>query len=99
MPDKNYRIYLNDGYVISVSLTTVQGRVAWFVIRLVDARGETEHDLARYDTAHGWPHLDILTPSGDLKEKRWMTVGDLDIALCGAIEDFKRNHENYSHDR
>jgi len=98
MPDEAYDIDLKDGYIISISLTTVQGKVVRFVVRLTDARGETKHDLARYDTAHGWPHLDILTPTGKVREKHWMPFAELGIALSRGIEDFKKNHENYSHD-
>ena len=99
MPNKDFQFYLKGGCKMYVSIAKSHGEVVDFVVRLVDARGENEHDLARYDTAHGRPHLDILTPAGNLKEKIWMPTASLDVSLTQAIEDFKNNHENYLHDR
>ena len=99
MPNKSFSFYLKNGCKMYVHITMAGGDVVDFVVRLVDARGEIEHDLARYDTAHGWPHLDILTPAGNLKEKIWMTPAPRAVSLNTAIENFKENHENYLHDR
>jgi len=98
VPDKDYRIYINDHLIIAVSIQMVGGQVVSFVVRLTDARGGEERDLARYDTAHGWPHLDILTRSGNLKSKHWMKAGTIDDALTQAIIDFKENHDRYRND-
>ena len=54
-----------------------------------------EVDVARYDTAHGKPHLDLLSASGTLKAKRWLDVDNFEQALTLAIEDFKLNYEEY----
>jgi len=51
--------------------------------------------VARYDTAHGKPHLDLLSASGTLKAKRWLDVDNFEQALTLAIEDFKLNYEEY----
>ena len=72
-----------------------KGRVVGFVVRLIHIRGEKEWDLARYDTAHGLPHLDLLTREGKVKEKRWIEGLSFGQALNLAIEDFRQNHEKY----
>lgn len=95
MPDKAYRIYLEKGFVIAVSIQMVEGRVVGFVVRLIHIQGDEERDLARYDTAHGLPHLDLLTRDGTLKEKRWIDRLTFEQCLNAAVEDFKRNHEKY----
>jgi hypothetical protein len=95
MPDKDYEIALPSGARIIVSIKMIGGRVVSFVIRLVATRAGREYDAARYDTAHGWPHLDLLAPSGGVREKRWLDIDDFEKALTHAIEDFKRNHEEY----
>ena len=95
MPDKDYEIALASGARIVVSITMVGGRVVSFVVRRIAHGGETEHDVARYDTAHGKPHLDLLSRSGRVREKRWLDIDDFETALTHAIEDFKLNHEKY----
>ena len=95
MPDKDYEIALPSGARIIVSIKMVGGRVVSFVVRLVARRASREYDVARYDTAHGKPHLDLLAPSGRVTEKKWLEINDFETALTVAIEDFKVNHEKY----
>jgi hypothetical protein len=95
MPDKNYEIQLNVDARIIVSIKMVGGRVVSFVVRLVARKGNREIDVARYDTAHGKPHLDLLGASGTLKAKHWLDVDSFEQALTLAIEDFKLNYEEY----
>ena len=95
MPDKDYEIVLPSGAHIVVSIKMVGGRVVSFVVRLITHGGEAEYDAARYDTAHGKPHLDLLGRSGRVREKRWLDIDDFETALTHAIEDFKLNYEKY----
>ena len=95
MPDKDYEIVLPSGARIVVSIKMVGGRVVSFVVRLIARSGEEEYDAARYDTAHGKPHLDLLGCSGRVRQKRWLDIDDLETALTHAIEDFKLNYEKY----
>jgi hypothetical protein len=95
MPDKDYEIVLPTGVRIVVSIKMVGGRVVSFVVRLIARGGVPEHDAARYDTAHGKPHLDLLSRSGRVREKRWLDIDDFETALTHAIEDFKLNYEKY----
>lgn len=73
----------------------VEGRVVGFVVRLIHTRADEERDLARYDTAHGLPHLDLLTREGKLREKRWIEELTFEQSLNAAIEDFEQNCEKY----
>jgi len=50
---------------------------------------------ARYDTCHGWPHLDVVNGRGELVLKRWMEERDIGEAFQQALLDFKKNHEKY----
>lgn len=95
MPDKDYEIVLADDARVIVSVRMVGGRVVSFVVRLVRRAGDREVDVARYDTAHGKPHLDVLSASGTLKAKWWLDVDSFEQALTLAIEDFKLNYEKY----
>jgi hypothetical protein len=89
MPDKDYEIVLGDDGRIIVTVRMVGGGVVGFVVRLVARRGDVEVDVARYDTVHGKPHLDLLSASDTLKAKRWLDVDSFEQALTLAIEDFK----------
>jgi hypothetical protein len=92
---KQYQVWLSETMYIAVDFATVLGRVVSFVVRLMVIEGDKEHGIARYDTAHGAPHRDRLSRRGTLMEKVWLLGLDLDSALNYAVEDFKKNYENY----
>jgi len=69
--------------------------VVSFVVRLSLADGSRVRSIARYDTAHGCPHLDLVDGKGRLLEKRWLLGISLEEALQSAITDFRENYENY----
>ncbi len=95
MPDKEYSLLLASDCRLVVSIRMVGGKVVSFVVRLVRIGENSDVDVARYDTAHGAPHLDILGSGGVLKQKIWLDVDSFEEALTLAIEDFKRNYEKY----
>ena len=66
-----------------------------FVVRLMLIQNGSPYNLARYDTAHGTPHCDILSRSNNILEKNWLTQMDFDSALTFAIDDFKNNYDDY----
>lgn len=69
VPEKSYSIWLDAHTYIVVELTTFDGRVVSFVVRLMHTFSDVEKCVARYDTAHGCPHLDIVDGTGRLLEK------------------------------
>jgi hypothetical protein len=96
MPYKDFRIFLRDDCYISVEFLTVNGRVVSFVVRLVWIRHDGEDfTVARYDTAHGSAHRDIVSSTGRLLNKSWLFDMSFEDALTHAIHDFSKNHENY----
>lgn len=95
MPSKSYTVWLDEDTFIVVDFRGFQGRITSFIVRLVHIRGGVDTDVARYDTAHGWPHLDLVSPTGRLRRKRWMEESSFDRALTRAINDFRQNHEKY----
>jgi hypothetical protein len=98
MPWKYFEIPLSDGFFIVVDFTRYEGRIVVFVIRLMLQTGCESIDIARYDGAHGVPHLDQMGKSGRLQRKQWMPEFDFDEAVEYAIEDFKQNYERYYQD-
>ena len=95
MPEKSYIICLDELTYIVVEFITVDGRVVSFVVRLMRKFNEIEKCIARYDTAHGCPHLDLVDEKGRLLEKKWLLEMNLAEALRFAVEDFKDNFSSY----
>ncbi|MBI4624388.1 MAG: hypothetical protein HY736_14380 [Verrucomicrobia bacterium] len=95
MGEENFVIWLDERTYITVEFLTLRGSVVSFIVRLMrkDSRGDSI--LSRFDTAHGTPHQDLLTPSGNLKRKEWMLDASLNEALTRAIRHFKAHHEDY----
>lgn len=95
MPQRDFIIWLDHGLLITVDFETDGPRMVSFVVRLVYTDKDGEHTIARYDTAHGTAHRDLLTPSNRLREKKWMSNGDFFRALDYTTEDFKKNYASY----
>ena len=90
-----FRDSFDERFFIVVDFTRYEGRVVVFVIRLMLQMESESVDIARYDGAHGVPHLHQMSRSGRLLRKQWMPEIDFDEAVEYAIEDFKRNYERY----
>jgi len=97
VPRKNFQLWLNECCYLVADFTTIDGLVASFVVRLMQITPRGEVNVARYDTAHGMAHLDILVARENLVEKRWLGHMTFEDALMFAIHDFKTNHESYLH--
>lgn len=95
MPSKLYTIWLNPAAYMVVDFKSLDGEILAFVVRLVHVSNNEHRDVARYDTAHGRPHCDLLSRRGRLRRKRWLRHLDFNEALTYAIDDFKANHEAY----
>jgi hypothetical protein len=96
MGERDYWTLLVPGVRLVTEYMTWKGQMVSFVIRLEKLREDGGWRLAaRYDTCHGWPHLDVVNGKGELVLKRWMEEGDIGEAFQQAILDFKKNHEKY----
>ena len=95
MPSKLYTIWLNPTTYIVVDFQSLEGEILAFVVRLVRVVGNEHLDVARYDTAHGRPNRDLVSPRGRLRKKSWLKNADFKESLTYAIEDFKNNYESY----
>jgi hypothetical protein len=96
MGERNYWTWLVPGVRLATEYMTRKGQMVSFVIRLEKLREDGEWRLAaRYDTCHGWPHLEVVNGRGELVLKRWMEERDIGEAFQQALLDFKKNHEKY----
>ena len=73
----------------------MRGHIISFAVVLVGPTSAGERDIARYDTAHGTPHRDLLGLRKGLLRKDWFPTVPASEVFSTAIADFKANHENY----
>lgn len=79
---------------IRVDFETERGQVtALHVVQYETVMHGRWHPVARYDTAHGFVHLDLQTQSGQVKYQ--MPIEDLGEAVTFAIDDLKANWTIY----
>ena len=96
MPEKTFTIPLSAECFLVAECFRSGPRVVDFVVRLMVYRNDGEVEVvARYDTAHGLPHLDQLKQGGRLIEKTWLPNLDFNEAYEYALNEFKANHDTY----
>lgn len=96
MPEKTFTIPLSEECFLVAECFRSGPRVMDFVVRLMVYRNNGEVEVvARYDTAHGLPHLDQLKQGGRLIEKTWLPHLDFNQAYEYALTEFKANHGTY----
>ena len=96
MGEKSYFIDLRGfrSTRIRVYIKTELGQVVDLVIQLEILEKDKWHAVARYDCAHGFPHLDLLSWDGQ-QEKRSLAGSGLEQVVHLAIDDFKANYRGY----
>ena len=97
MPPQNHAYYRPIGLkgdYLRVEFTTDGAMVLGFVVQLEVVVQEELRPAVRFDTAHGFPHVDILNPRGRLIDKKPLVM-PLKQALTFAIDDIKVNWDAY----
>lgn len=95
MSRRVFEIPINQNAFIGVELELFRGHLISFVVRLMCLHKDRYRCIARYDTAHGRPHRDLVSPNGRLFQKDWLLEMTFSDAANHAIRDFKENHETY----
>ncbi len=74
--------------------TTEKGQVALFVVQYeAFIKGEW-HPIVRYDTAHGFPHRDLLHPTAPADKSEYPGRSSAEVLTLGQ-EDIKSNWQSY----
>ena len=94
MGRKEFFREVNDQTRLRVLVVTLRGRVQRFVVQLEILLKEEWFPVARYDTHHGFAHLDILHPDGT-QDKIRLVARDFKDALDLAFTDLLTNWERY----
>jgi outer membrane usher protein FimD/PapC len=98
MPSRAFRRRLDDTDLewLRVQFTTERGRVTAFTVQyetLVDGQAKA---VARYDTAHGFPHLDIIDRRGRVVAKTPLAEHlSLGAALTHAEQEMQASWRRY----
>jgi hypothetical protein len=71
-----------------------RGQVTRFVVQYETCVEGNWHPVVRYDTAHGFAHKDILSPSGETEKDVTVAYG-YNEALTNAEIDIKLNWPRY----
>ena len=95
MPEKVYRIVLDEENEIFVFMETLQGQLLRFVVKYLANINDVLFEVLRYDSAHGIPHIDILDPEGYVRQKIWLSHLSNEGALDYAKKDIKDNYHSY----
>jgi hypothetical protein len=74
--------------------TTVQGKVTGFVVQYETFVEGEWRPVIRYDTAHGFPHVDKIYADGTTEKVPLLTM-DMGEALTVADQDIEENWERY----
>ena len=78
-----------------VYFETVQGFVSSFVVKYLTIIEDEEFEVLRFDSAHEVPHIDILDPDGNTRQKIWLSHLDNGMALDHSQEDIKQHYHSY----
>lgn len=94
MPERDFSEDFTDEDRMIVLFETRRGTVVSFRVQYQAEIAGTLYPVVRYDTAHGYPHRDLLDANGDTISKTPIG-GSLNYALGTAIDDIKDNWERY----
>jgi len=94
MPEKEFIIWIDEGRILTWRDIREGEVLAFRVVLLVDIGGE-RHCVARYDTAHGAPHQDILGRTKGTLEKRWFYQSSYEKVFAYAIRDIEAHAQEY----
>jgi hypothetical protein len=93
MPDQDFEIWLSGETKILIFRRTERGRYTSFAVVLMHLHDGGWTDVARFDSAHGIPHQDVLGHKSGLIQKIWYDTLTPKQAFKLAIKNFQENHE------
>lgn len=83
---------LPDGFIIQVYLKTSRGEIVSFSMVLI----KDGQCITRYDTAHGFPHRDVIGKKGATLRKEKCAILTLKEVFEYADGDLSKNYAKYN---
>lgn len=87
-----------ENFYLLIQRRTEAGETISFAVVLFTFRDGNWINISRYDTAHGYPHRDVLGLREGLRGKLRMSMLTKKQAFRYAIRDLTENAENYLED-
>jgi len=73
----------------------VKGVVTAFVVKYLAVIENVEFEVLRFDSAHETPHIDVLGPDGETKQKIWLPHLSNEKGMNYAKENIKEHYLQY----
>lgn len=94
MPEKGFKLWLAEGIILAWRNLEESQVVSFRVVLLAEIEGQV-HCVARYDTAHGAAHQDILGKSKGTLAKHWFFESSHREVFEHAIHDLQAHADYY----
>jgi hypothetical protein len=96
MNEKSFLVLLGESATdrYRLSCRVDKGRVTVFLVQYEAFIDGVWHAVVRYDTAHGFPHRDLLHPSAAGEKTEFPNRSNAEVLTLGQ-EDIKRNWQSY----
>lgn len=91
---EEFTIQLTEADLIWVGFDRADNEVIQFSVQYMAYLGDEWHAIVRFDTAHGYAHMDISHPNGT-QDKRILNKQDYSVALNWAINQVRSQWEFY----
>jgi hypothetical protein len=88
-------IQLSEDDRLEITIQKEGGVVEGFVVNYVATISGKDHSVVRYDTRHGFPHRDVVRPSGGVVRKERLPDVGRQALVDLAIDDLKANWQTY----
>ncbi len=95
MPEKSYRVFLDEENSIFVYFETTDGVVTSFVVKYLSIINQIEYEILRYDSGHDVAHVDYLNSNGEVEKKIWLSHLNFAQAFTHARRDIEENYLIY----
>ena len=92
---KRFVRFLSDEDAVDLTLTMQAGRITGFCLNYRARVGTIWHEVVRYDTAHGWPHVHRFWRGTTPRPWPGSPPGDLGAAAIWADQDLHANWREY----
>ena len=96
MPEKNYKVFLNEVTRIVIQFISDKKEIAKFAVGLEYLYKNRWTQIMRVDSAHEVVHRDIIGKNEKKKKVIYYPFMDNKSGLNFAIEDFRENYEIYT---
>jgi len=94
VPERGFVVEFTVANVMHLRFVTERGRVVEFAVQYEANVDGVWYRVMRYDSAHGYPHRDVLDPQGNTVQKEPVNLSYAE-AFTFAYDDIEANWPRY----